>query len=382
MENYHQKPPMNPALNETIDLPLQEMLANKSIEFRTTGKMKSNDTVPNGSLTKSEHTYAAYVNARQVQDTLDKFVQARKLTWSSKIIRLDAQDVVVKDAKGERVESMIFCIAAITISDGYYTRTVEDLGDPNKAAPLKSAVSDSIKRAAVQLGVGRILYELPTISVWSDNEWAPFMSPELHNALTAVIELFDKKKITSVDHVHVYQKEKYGWAIAQKHYGQFKDIWEDEKAAKKAKGTVKQEKQQEKQEPKSDEAVSIKPATLNEPLKTAADVERTLPEKLLPRLSVEAFMQLPELKAFAYKKEEKAWELVEAIKMGGQAVKWASIKERLLTITDGCRYLSANGNFTNTFVIYYDKAGVAKYRLLLPSSAVKSEGFTHFKEVK
>lgn len=44
--------------------------------------------------------------------------------------------------------------------------TREDVGESSKASPLKGAVSDGIKRAAVQFGVARYLYYL-------DNKWAP-----------------------------------------------------------------------------------------------------------------------------------------------------------------------------------------------------------------
>jgi len=42
--------------------------------------------------------------------------------------------------------------------------TREDVGESSKASPLKGAVSDGLKRAAVQFGIGRYLYYL-------DNRW-------------------------------------------------------------------------------------------------------------------------------------------------------------------------------------------------------------------
>ena len=84
----------------------------------------------------------AYIDARQVYGRLDELVGPGG--WQTSYRALD----------GGAVECTL-TIAGISKSD---------VGYPNGnggAEPLKAAYSDATKRAAVQLGIGRWLYDLP-----------------------------------------------------------------------------------------------------------------------------------------------------------------------------------------------------------------------------
>jgi len=87
-----------------------------------------------------------YIDARQVMDRLDEVVGCGH--WSF--------DWVPMDSDGKAVKGILTVLAV----------SHADVGEADKEAePWKSAVSDSIKRAAVHFGVGRYLYDLPQVWV-------------------------------------------------------------------------------------------------------------------------------------------------------------------------------------------------------------------------
>lgn len=94
----------------------------------------------------------AYVTARAVQDRLDEVVPgAWQFTYD--VLSTGARDIEV--VKG-RIE--------------VYGLVREDVGDAPNLEKSKGAVSDAMKRAAVQWGIGRYLYKLPKASAKADGE--------------------------------------------------------------------------------------------------------------------------------------------------------------------------------------------------------------------
>lgn len=88
-----------------------------------------------------------YVDARYVQDKLDEVVGP--CNWSSDFLEI----------KGN-----LFCKITITFQreDGTYgTSTKMDCGVESNVEKQKGEASDAFKRAAVQFGIGRDLYNLP-----------------------------------------------------------------------------------------------------------------------------------------------------------------------------------------------------------------------------
>ena len=86
----------------------------------------------------------AYIDARTAMEELDNLDAG----WST-----DMQPVTLGSDQGIR--------CALTVNG--VTRV--DVGVPSNTEPLKGAFSDALKRAAVQFGVGRELYEMPKIAV-------------------------------------------------------------------------------------------------------------------------------------------------------------------------------------------------------------------------
>ena len=99
---------------------------------------------------KTRQLMFSYIDARQVMDRLDSVFGA--LGWSSEYQLIEPDKHIVQ----------------CTITVGEVSKT--DVGYPNSedddTEPWKSAYSDALKRAAVQWGIGRFLYN--TKSKWVD----------------------------------------------------------------------------------------------------------------------------------------------------------------------------------------------------------------------
>lgn len=99
--------------------------------------------------------FMAYIDARDVFNRLDAVVGGDQ--WQDSVKRVNED--------GSVIVALSLCI------NGEWL-TKEDIGYPNNPGagvedePLKAAVSDGIKRAAVHYGVGRFLYDLP--ATWTE----------------------------------------------------------------------------------------------------------------------------------------------------------------------------------------------------------------------
>jgi hypothetical protein len=84
----------------------------------------------------------AYIDARDVMDRLDDVVGAEN--WQSKY---------------ESHNGNLYCAIGIKIGDSWVWKT--DCGSESNIEKEKGEASDALKRAAVQWGIGRFLYNLP-----------------------------------------------------------------------------------------------------------------------------------------------------------------------------------------------------------------------------
>jgi hypothetical protein len=95
---------------------------------------------------------AAYLDARAVMQRLDQVLGVAG--WSDSYQLVNGGSVV--------------CSLSIKVGDEWITK--QDVGSPseqpNDGDKLKAAFADSLKRAAVKLGIGRFLYKLP--AQWVD----------------------------------------------------------------------------------------------------------------------------------------------------------------------------------------------------------------------
>jgi hypothetical protein len=91
-------------------------------------------------------TCVAYIDARQAMDTLDKYCI---YGWTKKY----------HDVKGS-----IYCSIGVVMPDGTIIER-QDVGSEGNFEAEKSAASDAFKRAAVNFGVGRFLYDLDIVDL-------------------------------------------------------------------------------------------------------------------------------------------------------------------------------------------------------------------------
>ncbi len=106
--------------------------------------------------------FLAYIDARDVYDRLDEVVGPDN--WQDKIGEVYA-------------DGSVQASIGIKINDEWVWKT--DVGYPNSdqdEEPMKSAISDAIKRAAVHWGIGRFLYALDPKWVEVDN-WGKPLKP-------------------------------------------------------------------------------------------------------------------------------------------------------------------------------------------------------------
>src|SRR6476660_1803808 len=96
--------------------------------------------------------FLAYIDARDVFNRLDSVLGS--WSWQDSVKRINED--------GSVVISLALCINGDWL-------TKEDIGYPNNPGagveeePLKAAVSDGIKRAAIHFGVGRFLYDMAPV---------------------------------------------------------------------------------------------------------------------------------------------------------------------------------------------------------------------------
>lgn len=119
----------------------------------------------------------AYLDARAVQDRLDAVLGIAG--WS-----FDWQPVATND-RGEVVTAKgVLTIAGVSKSD---------VGTASTFEPSKGAVSDALKRAAVQWGIGRYLYELPAVWITLDDK-GHIGEHSLSDLRAALVRRFGPKK--------------------------------------------------------------------------------------------------------------------------------------------------------------------------------------------
>jgi len=122
---------------KTKTMSIREIQANlkKEIPFKW--------RVQSFSKNKKKAQCVAYIDSRDVQDTLDKYC-----SWSDRYYEF---------------AGLLFCEITIHTSNGDFKRS--DTGSESREEKQKGHSSDAFKRAAVKFGVGRFLYSMPIMYV-------------------------------------------------------------------------------------------------------------------------------------------------------------------------------------------------------------------------
>ena len=126
-------------------------------------------------------TVAPYIDSRCVMRRLDE--EFGPLGWSSSIS-------ITND----------YLIAEIQVSrEGLYVSKqdgvkIASAGDNDNIDPIKTAVSDALKRVAVQYGLSRDLYEYPIIQVQTTDKYLPYWAKQKLGELVNAISKGEFKK--------------------------------------------------------------------------------------------------------------------------------------------------------------------------------------------
>lgn len=146
------------------------------------------------SYTKKEHTIIVpYVTSRCVMDRLDE--QFGVLNW--------------KTAYTE-VNSGMLCTLSVRIDTNEEWVSKTDGASLTKIEPIKGAISDALKRAAHQFGLGRCLYSYPRIIVATKLTYIP---GKLIDTLSQMVEKFNAGNLKT-DVVN-FTEEQYSSIINQ-----------------------------------------------------------------------------------------------------------------------------------------------------------------------
>ena len=119
--------------NEDVKKLLQAPTPKDRVKFRIGRKYANNQRAH----------MLAYVDARYVQDQLDNVIGAEN--WSNSF---------------EVIDNTLYCSITVVFPDGKVVSKT-DCGTESNVEKEKGEASDAFKRAAVMLGIGRDLYDLP-----------------------------------------------------------------------------------------------------------------------------------------------------------------------------------------------------------------------------
>ena len=128
----------------------QEYLAD--LRKNLSGAIKPNWRVQSFSKRKAEAIIICYIDARDVQDMLNQYCT---YGWHREHYILNSD---------------VYCRIGIVMPDGSVQYRA-DVGTPAKTEIEKSKASDSFKRAAVNWGIGRSLYETEIVRVTTNEIW-------------------------------------------------------------------------------------------------------------------------------------------------------------------------------------------------------------------
>lgn len=144
---------------------LSDPITRDEIEWRIDRKAGSNTVI------------LPYITSRCVMDRLD--AEYGPEDWSTRVQMLDGGALV--------------SIILHRIVDGKVIEVVKtDGAETNKIAPIKGTISDAMKRAAVQCGIGRDLYNYPRMLLQGEHKYIPDWALERLHDMTDVINSGDK----------------------------------------------------------------------------------------------------------------------------------------------------------------------------------------------
>jgi hypothetical protein len=137
---------------------LSEPIQSNEIEWRVQQQTKSGDKI----------IIVPYINNRCVMERFDKAFGWDK--WSNEFTEVDGGFI---------------CTIKIEHDNGFIIKS--DGASKTKIEPVKGGISDSMKRAAVQLGLGRGLYDYPKVMIETTGKYIPNWAEDRLNKMVDMI---------------------------------------------------------------------------------------------------------------------------------------------------------------------------------------------------
>jgi hypothetical protein len=313
------------------------------IGFKVQTASKEKSTITNG----SKYIYVSYIDARDVVAELNKRFGN---CWSKKIVNMQKTD------EGY----MCLCRIIVKHENGYIQR-VEDIGTESNVEKQKGAASDAFKRAAVMLGIGTELYDMPKFTLHAHNEsnGTPFMNKNLRSLMQKVAM---HHKELDVEEVHIVETSRYNWEARKQVYKDFVAIQFPGEAAPVEK------------KPKVESAA---PA-ITEGAPTATPISAVQTPKAPSRspMSIEEVKALKGLNIY----EHGFKTLKEEISVQGKNMKVQDLLNMVRDNNDGTVYSIQSGKYSDAYLVVYGKA--TSFRIQLRAPELKAYGFNNFANVK
>jgi len=130
---------------------------------------------------KDKTIIVPYMNNRAVMTRLDNCFGANN--WSAKFTHINYQFSKSSKKDGPRVENGLGTVCELSIKTGNEWITKSDGADATHIEPFKGGISDAMKRAATQWGMGRDLYDYPKIFLEGAHFYIPPQTMSLLNQM-------------------------------------------------------------------------------------------------------------------------------------------------------------------------------------------------------
>ena len=149
----------------------------KEIEWRVQSQTKDREKL----------IIVPYINNRCVMERFDQAFGWDN--WSSEFKLIDGYFRIEKDKYGKEktisYERGFICTIKIQTETGFVIKS--DSAETTKIESLKGGVSDSMKRCAVQFGLGRDLYDYPKIMIETKDKYIPnWVKPRLEKMVESI----------------------------------------------------------------------------------------------------------------------------------------------------------------------------------------------------
>jgi len=165
---------------------LLEPIQADEIEWRVQSQTKNKDKL----------IIVPYINNRCVMERFDAAFGWDK--WNNEFVEVKGFALTTKDKSGNDIiktfERGFICVMKVDMGERIVVKS--DTAETTAIESLKGGISDSMKRVAVQFGLGRCLYNYPKVMIETTDKYIPdWVKPRLDAMVSAINEGKFKKDV-------------------------------------------------------------------------------------------------------------------------------------------------------------------------------------------